>query len=98
MLEHQIRLLVVGDTAIQQPRDVRMAQRGKDLPFGAEALLIDLRIEAGAKELERHLLLELTVGALGEEDARHAAATDLPKEAISANAPAGDVRFPRFGD
>ena len=88
------------DAAVEQPRDVGMVERRENLSLGAEAVVIDLGVEAGAQQLERDLLLERAVGALGEEHARHAAAADLANDAIRADAPALELlrRVARLGD
>ena len=52
----------------------------QDLPFGAEALLRVGGVPAHADELDGDLLAEFTVGALGQPDSAHAAATDLVHE------------------
>src|SRR5690606_463900 len=77
ILEDEVRLAVVRHAAIEQARDVRMAQRGEDLPLGPEAPSIPLRGQAGPQQLAGSALLRLAVRALGEHHATHAAAPDL---------------------
>lgn len=90
ILEHQERQPLVGHSAVIETGDVRMAQRGQNLALGAEAFDIDVRVEPRAQEFERDVLLELPVGALREENASHAAATNLPHDPVVAD-PATDV-------
>ena len=63
-----------------------MIQRRENLPFGAKAMPVNLRVQPGAEQLERDLLRELAVGALGEKDPRHAAAADLVHDSIGTDA------------
>src|SRR5512133_1134200 len=65
-----------------------MVERRQDLALHPEAHHVNVGIESGAQELERHLLLELAVRTLGEEDARHAATSDFPNESVGTDAPA----------
>ena len=75
----------IGDlAAIDEPRNRRMTQVREDLPLAAE-LLGERGI--GPDDLERSLLLEMTVRAIGEIDHRAAAQTEQPIEP-----PAADTR------
>src|SRR5439155_5916188 len=80
----------------------RMIERREDLPLGAEALDVHVGVEAGAQQLERDVLRELPVRALGEEHARHSAAADLAHDAVAADPPpdvaAGARRILSLGD
>ena len=62
--------------AVEQARDVRMVEAGQDLPFALEAPDDLGRGSPTMDQLERHLLFELTVGALGQEDGAHPAAPE----------------------
>ena len=87
VLHDEVRLAVVGHAAVEQPRDVRMIERREDLSLGAEAVASMSASEPAAQQLERDLLLELSVGALGEEDAPMPAAAELADDAIGADDP-----------
>ena len=87
VLHHEIRELSFGRTAVEQLRDVRMTQRGEDLPLGEEAPVELLGVGAVAQELDRDLAAELAVDALGEVHHAHAAATELAHDAVRADAP-----------
>ena len=77
-----------------------MIQRGEDLSLGAKSRLIDFGIEPGSQQLERDELLELSVGAMREKHARHAAVSDLVIDLVRADPASafGDLRFVRFGE
>src|SRR6185503_20865828 len=71
-----------------QTRDVRMIQRGEHLALELEALE-RVRIEQlAAHELDRDLLLDRAVDALGAVDQAHAAAAELLAQRERADAKA----------
>src|SRR5690349_20725990 len=86
VLHHEIGELSVGRAAVEQLCNVRMAQRGEDLPLGDEAAVQLLGVWAVTQQLDRDLATELAVVALGEIDHAHAAATELAYDAIRAYA------------
>src|SRR4030095_7364907 len=67
-----------------QRRDAGGGEAGEDLALGDEAAPHVLaRPGAGVEHLDRQPLAEGAVGALGEEDAAHAAAADLLEDAVA---------------
>lgn len=64
------QIAVVGIATVDQSDDMRMSEGGNDTPFMAQSVY---QIGVAAHQLERHLLLEPTVGTLGQIDVRHAA-------------------------
>ena len=57
----------------------------EDLPLVAEAAQHGVRVHAALDQLDRDLLLELPVGALGEIDGAHAAAADALQDLVVAD-------------
>ncbi len=88
VLDDEIRKLSVGDTAIEQLRDVRVRQRREDLPLGQEAAMQLVSVSAAAQQLHRDAAAELAVVALGKVDDAHPSASDLPQHLIRADLPA----------
>ena len=82
ILEHEVRVAVVGRTAVEQVGDSGMVQPGENLALTQEPVGDRLRIEAGPDALDGHLLLELAVGALGEEDLSHAAFAEAAHQPV----------------
>ena len=72
---------------IQHAGDIRMGERRQDLPLLEEALA--LRV-AGAwrKQLHGETLGHFAIGALGQIDRAHAAASDQVQQPVGAAAPA----------
>ena len=77
-----------------------MVERRDDLTLGAESRMIHVRVEPGAQQFERDVLLELPVGATREQHARHASAPDLAHDRVGADSSAGrrPSRFLGFSD
>src|SRR5687767_3628978 len=82
VLHHEERHPVLARTAVEQARDVRMLERGENLPFGAEAAEQGVDVEPSLDELEGDALLILSVGALREVDRAHSTARDFTQNAI----------------
>ena len=91
ILHDDVRRAVGGRAAVEQPRDVRMIERRQDLAFELQPALHLARQQPAPHQLDRDLLLELLVGALGEEHLAHAAAAEAAHDAIGADALAGEV-------
>jgi hypothetical protein len=68
VLEDEVRVAVLGTSTIEQMGDSGMVEPGENLAFTQEALGDRPRVEAGTNPLQRDSLLELSVGAFGEED------------------------------
>ena len=82
VLHHEVRQLAVGDAAVEELRDVRMAQRREDLPLGEKSPLDLPVVEAAADDFDRHAAAELAVVTLGEVDDAHAAASELAQHLV----------------
>ena len=89
-LHHDERDAVLGRAAVDQPRDVRMLECGKDPTFRKEAFAEQAVGETAARELERGALRKAGVGALDEIDRSHAAAAEQPDDPPAADPSAGD--------
>ena len=78
VLEHEVGQAPLGGAAVQQPRDVGVAEPGHDAPFREKA---GTEIGAGPRrqQLERHPAVERAVGALGEPDRPHSATRQQPE-------------------
>ncbi|HKP14267.1 MAG TPA: hypothetical protein VJZ91_19255 [Blastocatellia bacterium] len=87
VLHHEERLAVGRDAAVQEARDVRVVERGEDLPLAAETAGEVGVGETAPHELERDLLLKLSVRALGEEDRAHPAAAQLAQNPVGPELP-----------
>jgi hypothetical protein len=74
-------------------RDVRVVERGEDLPLVAEALEDELGVHAALDELDGDALVVLVVGADGQVDRPHAAAPYFAHHAVSADAAARHRRL-----
>ena len=80
VFEREIRRAVIGEAGVIEASDVGVLEAGQDTLL-MEETLPERRIgEAAAHELERHLPVE--VGALGEVDDAHAAASYLAQETV----------------
>ena len=73
--------------AVDQPRDVRMLERGQDLPFETESFPQLRRVAVPRRNFQRDGLLVLEVVADRLEHQAHAAVSDLADDAIGAEAP-----------
>ena len=82
ILHDQIGTSVGGESAIEQPRDLRVDQSRKNLPFGEEPLVQWVVGVGRVNQLDGDTLLELAVGSLGEVDDTHAAAAELADHSI----------------
>src|ERR1700737_3759952 len=85
-LHCQEKFASLGNTAINQFGDVRVIQRGEDLAFASK---VSFEIPIGEtlpNDLQSNLFLKFAVGALGQEYSAHAAAPDLPQDAIGTKA------------
>jgi hypothetical protein len=78
-----------GRTAVEQPRDLRVLELGQDLALAAESAEQILVAQWRGDDLDRHLLVELVVGACREIHRAHAAAADLPGDLVRPEAPPG---------
>ena len=95
VLHHEVGKALGRGAAVEEPRDVRMVQRGEDLPLVAEAADDQLRVHAAADHLDGDRVLEIA-GAPGQIDRAHAAASDAALDHVGADLPA-DVRVVVFG-
>ena len=91
LLEDEVGTAVLAAPAVEQAGDAGMVEAGEDLPLAQEAGVDRARVDAGEDALERHPLLELAVGALGEIDLAHAAAAEQSQQSIATDATAAAV-------
>ena len=82
---------VLGDTTVEQARNPGVLEAGQDLTLSNQPFALELAMRAVAMQLDRHLLLELAVGALGEIDGPHAAFADLAHQPVRSDQPATGV-------
>src|SRR6202008_2138309 len=75
-LHHEIRAVVLRDAAVEQARNARVREPRADLALAAESPERGLAVDADRQELQRHLLIEAAVDALGEENRAHPALAD----------------------
>ena len=85
---HQVRNAIFRRASVDQSRDVGMIERGQNLTFVAEAIQDPLRVQARAYKFDGHLLVVLTIGALGPVDVSHSALTNFFDQAVNPCAPA----------
>ena len=83
VLHHQVGPSIARGPAVDESRDVRVLQRGEDLPLGPEPP-DTLLVEQAAHDLDGHALLEGAIGALTQVDRSHAALADLRDDAVRA--------------
>ncbi len=95
VLHGEVRPPVGGDAAVEEARDVGVLQPRENLPLAEEAAENLAAEWPAANELERDVLLELAVGAIGQEHPAHAAVADLADHAVRPDAVAG--LFPFLG-
>ena len=86
VFHREVRTSIVGDAAVEQARDVRMFETREDLPLAQETRLHRIGIHAALDDLQRGALLELSVGAFGEQHHAHAAAAEFAQHAPRADA------------
>ncbi len=75
-LEGEVGASVRRQTTIDQLRDAGVIEARQDPPLGEETRHDLVAVEPALEELQRDPALESAVGALGEEDLAHAAATE----------------------
>ena len=88
VLHDEVRRAARRGAAVKQARDLRMLQAGEQLPFARETRGC-VGVTEAADQLDRSLLVEMSVGTLGEIDRAHAAMADLAPEAPGAEKVAG---------
>src|SRR5512143_1737885 len=81
-LHGEPRTPIGRDAAVDEASDVGMAQAGEDLPLGEKAPVRLDGVETATHELERHALLKLPVGTLGDVDRAHPTARQLDDHAV----------------
>ena len=78
--------------AVEEPRDVRVLEHREDAPLFAKPADHHGAGQAAPDELDRDLLIEFAVGALGEEHGTHAAVPELAHDSVRTDAAAGQDR------
>ncbi len=91
VLHDEVGVARRGAPAVEQPGDVRMLQTGEDLALLFKATPHLAAVTAAADDLDRRLLAELAVGALGEVDGAHPSAPQLAHDSERSDALAGGV-------
>ncbi len=91
------RPAVGGEATIEEARDVRMIEPGEDAPLLHEAAHDLVAVHAALEQLERNLLHEAAVAALGEIHLAHAAATEQALQLERADGVAGRCAGRGFG-
>jgi hypothetical protein len=87
VLHHEVGHSVLGGSAVEQARDVRVFERSKNLPFMLEAPEDGVRIHPAFDQLDGDLHLELLVRALGEENRAHPARSDALEQFVLTDHP-----------
>src|SRR6185503_6390110 len=82
VLHDEVRLARRGRSAVEEPCDVRMVQRRRDLALATEASERDFVRQAAGDELYRDPPLKLVVGAPREIDDAHAPPADLGEQLV----------------
>ncbi|MEZ5313910.1 MAG: hypothetical protein R2862_09820 [Thermoanaerobaculia bacterium] len=72
LFQHEVRPAAGGQTTVEQTGDMRVFQSGEDLALAQKATFDLGRVHAEPDELERHRLLELSVGPVGLPHLTHA--------------------------
>jgi hypothetical protein len=90
VFHHKVGNALLGGPAVHQACDVRVLERGKDLPFVSEPSEA-FGGSGVVRDLQRNDLTVLLVRTLSEEYPSHAAAADLLDEAVRAES-AADAR------
>jgi hypothetical protein len=92
VLHDEVREAVRRGAAVDKRADVRVIERGQDLPLVPEAADDRLGVHAAADRLDRRLSLEGIVGAPRQVDRAHSPASDRSFDQIRAEALA-DIRI-----
>lgn len=92
VLHDEVRPTVRRGAAIVEPCDVRVLERGEDLPLVAEAEQDVVGVHPAPDQLERDALLELRIVAFREVDGAHPPAPDLLEQPVRADAPSQGER------
>src|SRR5579872_3732719 len=98
VLHHDVGLAVLGCSAVEQARYVRMIERRQDLAFVAKAALRSRIARVKMQNLERYAFGELLVVAIREKHGSHSAAPKQFLDAIRAYPAADPVAKLRSAD
>ena len=91
-LKDEVGPPLAGQAPVEKAGDPRVVETGEQLAFGQEPRPQRRLLQVEVEELDRHAVLELTVGALGQVDRSHAAPAEEPDRPIG---PDLDRRFER---
>lgn len=89
MIHHEVRDTTFGGASVEELHNVWVVQSGERLPLEAEPDPHLLVFERAWGDLNRHLLVELFIGAHAQPHRPHAAFPDLRDDAIGAQHRAG---------
>ena len=85
VFKSQIRLPVLGNAGIKQPRDVCMAEAGENLALAAESL-VEQGPENGVYQLQSHPPREEAIDPLGKPYTAHAATAKQREDSVRTEA------------
>src|SRR5258708_26065509 len=91
MLHHDVRESVGGAASVQNRRDIRMTQVGKNLPLMKKSAHHVRRVESGLEKFDRDGLKVVLVVPDREINPSHPAAADLANEIIGTNPRSGEL-------
>ncbi len=86
-LHDEVRQSVISRAAIKQSRNIRVMERGENLPFVSESPHNEFSIHPALDHLERDLFAVL-VGAFGQVNRAHPAAPDFAHNLVMTEAAA----------
>ncbi|MEO7198774.1 MAG: hypothetical protein ABIY56_01010 [Dokdonella sp.] len=93
-LHHHIGSTVLGAASVDESGDAGMLEIGQNLALGGKSLQCAFADGALQEQLDRHFLLECTVGTTCAIDRTHASASQLSDQFIAADALAGHHGIP----
>src|SRR4051812_36841496 len=88
VLHHEVRQAIVRRACVQQTRDIGMIEPGQDVSLRGKTAQNFLGIGAAFQDLDRHFLLELSIGARCQVNRSHSAPAKLPHYYVSSYPPA----------
>ena len=96
VLHDEIRQSVIGRSAVDQARDVRMIELRQNLPFIAKPAEDVVGIEPSPNELDRNLLAIFVVRARRQINCAQTAPANFADDLVSAELPASERLLHRF--
>ena len=90
VLHDEVGQSVIGRSAVDQARDVRMIELRQNLPFIAKPAEDVLGVEPAPNELDRNLLAIFVVRSRGQIDCAQAAPANFADDLVGTELPAGE--------